>query len=191
MPIQRDEEKVRLFKEELALYCRGILEIEIWFYDETGIEGDMKPRKVLCLKGSRPISRYVGNHMRENIMGAVNPKDGSLEALIMPTPNTERFQQFLEYFKKRTKNRQVIMVLDNASWHKVKRLDWGNIEPLYLPPYSPDLNPIERLWKVIKDRLYNPNPAKNHKELQDRIQVVLRHLFNNKTEVQSICKISF
>ena len=39
------------------------------------------------------------------------------------------------------------MVLDNASWHKIKSLQWHHFEPLFLPPYSPDLNPIERLTR--------------------------------------------
>ena len=38
-----------------------------------------------------------------------------------------------------------IFIMDNASWHKAGRLKWGNIKPVYLPPYSPELNPIERL----------------------------------------------
>jgi transposase len=44
------------------------------------------------------------------------------------------------------RNKKVILVLDNASWHKAKSLNWHHIEPVYLPPYSPDFNPIERFW---------------------------------------------
>ncbi len=51
-----------------------------------------------------------------------------------------------------------MMVQDNASWHKAKGLNRWTILPIYLPPYSPDLNPIEILWKVIKDRLFNVIP---------------------------------
>ncbi|MGD9818702.1 MAG: transposase, partial [Desulfomonilaceae bacterium] len=40
--------------------------------------------------------------------------------------------------------------LCNASWHKSKSLNWGRFEPIFLPPYSPDLNPIERLWLIMK-----------------------------------------
>ena len=43
------------------------------------------------------------------------------------------------------KGKRLLLVLDNASWHKTKRLDWHHIEPVCLPPYSPDFNPIERL----------------------------------------------
>ncbi len=40
--------------------------------------------------------------------------------------------------------------MDNASWHKRKTTHWHNWQPMYLPPYSPDLNPIERIWLTIK-----------------------------------------
>ncbi len=84
-----------------------------------------------------------------------------------------------------------MMVQDNASWHKAKGLNRWTILPIYLPPYSPDLNPIEILWKVIKDRLFNIIPPKNHEELQDRIQVVIRQLINRPEQVKSIYKVSY
>ncbi|WP_408004365.1 transposase [Prosthecobacter dejongeii] len=43
-----------------------------------------------------------------------------------------------------------MLVLDNATWHKVKSLRWHHFEVLFLPPYSPDLNPIKRLWLRLK-----------------------------------------
>lgn len=43
-----------------------------------------------------------------------------------------------------------VRVLDNASWHKTKRLNWHHIEAVYLTAYSSDFNPIERLWQHLK-----------------------------------------
>lgn len=40
--------------------------------------------------------------------------------------------------------------MNNAHWHKSKRLPWGDFEPTYLPACSPDINPTERLWLVMK-----------------------------------------
>ena len=68
-----------------------------------------------------------------------------------------------------TTNRQILLVLDNASWHKPKRLNWHHIKPLYLPPYSPDLNPIEILWKVLKDRFFSDWYAKTLEQLEQRV----------------------
>lgn len=46
--------------------------------------------------------------------------------------------------------RRVCLLLDNAGWHKTKRFVWHHFEPVYLPPYSPDFNPIERIWQYLK-----------------------------------------
>ena len=187
-PANRDEEAIEEFKID---YWSDYSWCEVWFFDETGIENDARPRHVWAKKGSKPTWFYRGNHIRENIVGAVNPKTGDLETLIMPRNDSEIFQLFLDYFKERTQNRRIVLILDNASWHKVKKLRWGNIVPVFLPPYSPELNPIEELWNVIKGKLCNPMPAKSHDELQERILIVLRELFEDKKQVRSVCKINY
>ena len=83
------------------------------------------------------------------------------------------------------------MVLDNASWHKTETLRWGTVLPIFLPPYSPDLNPIEVLWKVIKDRLYDEIPARDNEELQNRIQAEVRYFYANPQEIKSTCKVNY
>ncbi len=67
-----------------------------------------------------------------------------------------------------TRNRNVL-ILDNASWHKKKSLQWHHFEPLYLSPYSPDFNPIERLWLLMKDRWFNNVVCKNMDLLIQRL----------------------
>lgn len=188
IPAKRSEERASEFKESFKILFENL---EVWFCDETGVEGDSAPRLVWSLMGRRKACYYSGNHVRESVVGAVNPKSGAFESLILPYVNTETFQFFLDYFNKQLAGRHVLMVMDNASWHKSKCLNWGTVLPVYLPPYSPDLNPIEVLWKVIKDRLFDVMPPKNGQELQDRIQTVIRQLYNNPQEVMSICKVKY
>ena len=54
-----------------------------------------------------------------------------------------------------------MLVLDNVSWHKVKRLNWYHFEPEYAPPRSPDLNAIERRWLRMKADWFNGWIAKS------------------------------
>jgi transposase len=61
--------------------------------------------------------------------------------------------------------RRCVLVLNNAIWHKVKTLNWHHIEPLYLPPYSPDFNPIERLWQHPKSHFLAGLITKHNEEL--------------------------
>ena len=73
-------------------------------------------------------------------------------SLIVPHCDTEVFQVFLDTMAAEVPEREgkrVLLVLDNAKWHKTKRLTWHHIVPVFLPPYSPDLNPIERFWQHL------------------------------------------
>ena len=188
IPLQRNEERASEFKKTFKILFENL---EVWFCDESGIEGDSPLRLVWSLTGKRKTCYYSGNHLRDSVVGAVNPKTGAFESLILPTMDTEAFQYFLDFFNERLRGRYVLMVLDNATWHKAKSLRWGTILPVYLPPYSPDLNPIEILWKVLKDRLFNEMPPEDNDELQDRIQAVIREFHDHPEEVMSICKVKY
>jgi transposase len=65
----------------------------------------------------------------------------------------------------RPSRKRNLLILDNASWHKRKSLNWHFFEPLYLPPYSPDLNPIERLWLVMKANWFANIRCKDRQKL--------------------------
>lgn len=80
--------------------------------------------------------------------------------------------------------------MDNASWHKTKRLNWHGFELAYLPPYSPDFNPIERLWLRLKSDWFADFIAKNPDDLWDRICVGLNALMQHPSILQSTCAIA-
>lgn len=87
---------------------------------------------------------------------AVNPRTGESFDLVMPIINTEGLNKFLEEFKKYIGERKVILIMDNASFHKSKGLTIPDgIEIEYLPPYSPELNPVERVFQDIKKHFKN------------------------------------
>ena len=68
----------------------------------------------------------------------------------MPEVNTECMNIFLENMSKYLSNQTSIIVMDRASWHRSKDLKVpSNIKIILLPPYSPELNPVERLWRHI------------------------------------------
>jgi len=110
-------------------------DIEIWHQDERGVQGDPKPRRMLCRKGSRPRIGHTGKHIKDNVIGAVRPSDGNFMSLITPYVDTAVFQIFLNEMQNHVGDKRVIMILDNASWHKTRVLNWGRITPVFLPPY--------------------------------------------------------
>ncbi|MGC8908706.1 MAG: transposase, partial [Desulfomonilaceae bacterium] len=117
--------------------------------------------------------------------------EGEFYALEVSHCDTEVFQIFLDHANqdielKRPRN---ILIMDNASWHKSKSLNWGRFEPIFLPPYSPDLNPIERLWLILKAQWFSGFYAKTFDELIDRLTLGLRWLIDRNEDNIKTCSI--
>jgi len=185
-PEKQDEEVRQEFMAKLDA-LRNQPRIEIWYQDECGIQGDSKPRQIWAKKGSRPRPPYTGAHIRENDIGAVSPSDGTFFSLIMPVVNKATFQIYLDHLNDHIGNKWIVMVMDNASWHKAAGLNWGHIVPLYLPAYSPDFNPIERIWLNLKESFFSRFVAKNYNELTERLSDALRYYHSHPEVCMSIC----
>jgi transposase len=104
------------------------------------------------MKGDKIRQSYVGAHIRMNVTGMVLPRKGEFYALEFSHSDTEIFQIFMDHANRdiQLERPRNLLILDNASWHKSKSLDWGRFEPIFLPLYSPDVNPTERLWLIMK-----------------------------------------
>ena len=185
-PLGQDEDKREGFRNGLAELESGE-DVEIWFADECGVQGDPKPRRVLAKKGSRPTIGFTGTHIKENVVGAVRPSDGRFVSLIMPYMDSMIFQLFLDEMQSWVGAKRVIMIVDNATWHKVKSLNWGRMEPMYLPAYSPDLNPIERVWLNLKENFFANFVAKKWDELERHLIDALNFYHNSPEICKSIC----
>lgn len=165
--------------------------IEIWFADESGFEGDPRPRKRWAKIGSSPTRTKNGGHLRLNAIGLVAPRTGEFFAIEASGCDTDTFQAFLDEANKflsleRNKN---YLVLDNASWHKSKELHWGKFTPIYLPPYSPDFNPIEKLWQVMKDQWFADFVARNAQQLEERLDKALNWAIDRQADNIATCTL--
>jgi transposase len=184
-------------REAFVPKLMGLLEdekIEVFFGDEAGFEGDPRPRHRWVKRGSRPTQGYYGGHVRQNIVGAVNPRSGQLVSLIVPHCDTEVFQAFLDTMAKETEPQRqegvrICLILDNAGWHKTKRLVWHHIEPVYLPPYSPDFNPIERIWQYLKGHGMAGYLSNRGEELCEKIYQEVKSLLNEPETIRSVTTI--
>src|SRR6202007_1935272 len=86
------------------------------------------------------------------VFGAVCPSEGKAAALIMPICNTAAMNHHLSAISRQgAAGAHASVVLDGASWHKSHGLVApSNITLLALPPYSPELNPVERVWHYLR-----------------------------------------
>ena len=127
-PAQQDEERRKEFLS-IVRELHGQPDTQIWFCAESGFEGDPRPRRIWAKRGSKPKVPYNGNHLRANVIGAVQPDTGAFHSLVFPSVDRDVFQAFLDTFATLTKNteKKIVLVLDNASWHKEKSLHWHHI----------------------------------------------------------------
>jgi putative transposase len=123
------------------------------FQDEAGFGRINKPKYCWSKKGIRP--NVPCHHIREYryAYGAVEPLTGESCFLIMPYCNTDCMNVFLDHLSMTYPTDKIILVCDGAAWHKAKALKIPeNIKLVFIPPYTPEMNPIEQIWKEIRKR---------------------------------------
>jgi transposase len=104
-----------------------------------------------------------------------------------PKLNGEYFQQFLDWLSQQLGDEYAILQIDQAPAHTSSAIRWPeNIIPLLQPPHSPELNPIERLWQLLKNSLKN-ELFSSLQNLRDRIQ----EIFDRLTSEQVISVSSY
>jgi len=161
-------------------------QVEVWFQDEARVGQQGTLTNVWAPKGSRPTAVKQTEYDWVYIFGAVNPATGKSSALIAPTVNTEYMNHHLRFISEEAgDNVHVLLVLDQAGWHIAKSLSVpANITLLHLPPYSPELNPVERLWAYLKSHYLSNRVYKNYKEILDAGTIAW-----NKITPQMFCSI--
>ena len=152
--------------------------VRLMFQDEAGFGRINKPKYCWCFPGLRPS--VPCHHIREYryAYGAVEPMTGESFFLIMPNCNSECMGVYLKELSKKYPNDRIVLVLDGASWHRANALIIpNNIRLIFLPPATPEMNPIEQIWKEIRKRGF-----------RNEIFKTLDHVINRLCD--SICSLS-
>ena len=140
------------------------------FQDEAGFGRINKPKYSWCFSGVRPS--VPCHHIREYryVYGAVSPSDGESFYLIMPYCNTECMNLYLQELSKQFPNDCILLAADNAAWHRAKALVVpDNIQIFPLLPYTPELNPIEQIWKELRKRGFKNEAFASLEKVVDRL----------------------
>ena len=154
----QNKEAVLAFKNELSsrLEALGLPQgskVKIWVMDEARFGLHTEVRKVWIKKGTRPVIPRQTRYEWDYLYGALEVVKGEAEFLHLPTVNLDCNKLFLEHLKNSDPEAQHIVIADQAGFHLKagdERLPEG-VHILSLPPYSPELNPCEQLWDVLKD----------------------------------------
>jgi len=147
---------VKEFTETLPAKLNEIIEntdmpVRVFSYDETRLGLITSLGRRITLPGVRPVARIQRVFENYYIYGAVGIPDGRNLFFEFPNMNTDCFQSFIGMFSEEFSDSMNVLLIDNAGIHKAKRLVIPqNIRLIFLPAYSPELNPVERFWQHIK-----------------------------------------
>jgi transposase len=144
---------------------------------------------MITAKGVKPVAPYLHRFDNIYLFGAFSPFTGTHCLLEMPYCNSHTFQAFIDYLSSQNPSEYKIIILDNGAFHHAKSLVIPpNISFIFLPPYSPELNPAEKMWRYFKDRV--SMIAYNSLEmLQQKLSEITITLSINS--IQSICGNKF
>jgi transposase len=117
--------------------------------------------------GSRPTAVRQTKYDWCYLYAAVEPASGASAALIAPNADTGTMNQFLRILDiERKPDEHIVLIMDGAGWHKSKALQLPDgITVLLLPPYSPELNPVENLWHYLRCHYLSNRAYNNYDEL--------------------------
>ena len=152
------------------LNCNKYDGVQLMFQDEAGFGRINKPKYCWCEKGIRPS--VPCHHIREYryVYGAVEPLTGESCFVVMPYCNTESMNVFLKELSNTFPRDKIILVCDGAAWHKSGSLRIPeNIELVFIPPYTPEMDPIEQIWKEIRKRGFKNEVFKSLQKVVDRL----------------------
>jgi len=120
---------------------------------------------------------------------AISPQTGDCYSMISPYCNTEAMNEFLHQLCSHYPNYRIIMVLDKAGWHISNSLKLEpNIQLMHLAPYSPELNPVELLWREMRRKYFHNNIFDTLEEVEKALETALRECHQNKTAIKQLAK---
>lgn len=163
--------------------------IEIWFQDEARVGQKGTHAYIWAPVGSRPLMVRDNRHDNAYIFGAICPARGVGAAMITPTANTEMMDLHLaEISTQVAKDAIAVLTCDGAGWHQPGRelVVPDNIVLLHLPPYSPELNPMENVWDYLRQNKLCARVWESYASIVDACRRAWNWLIADPARIKSI-----
>ncbi len=150
------------------------------FIDETGAKTNMVRLYARARKHERAVDYAPHGHWNTTTLVAGITSQGAIAPMTLDGPmDTAAFEVYLDQLLVPALPANAVVVMDNLSAHKSPairaRLEQAGAQLLYLPPYSPDFNPIEAMWSKVKTSLRQAK-ARTYDELQTAIAKALSEI---------------
>lgn len=163
--------------------------LSLWFQDEArfGMQGTIT--RIWALKGQRPRVWQQREFEWTYLYGSVEPLTGRAHGCRLPEANTEAMNLYLENFSRfLEEDEHALMVLDRAGWHRATALKIpSNVTLLCLPPYSPELNPMELVWGNGRRNYFANTVHKTIDDLESAVDQLWLRQTQHRDKMKSLC----
>jgi transposase len=178
------EFRARLEEKLLSVPIKSGRKVKVWVSDEGRFGLHSFTRRVWTRRGARPVAPQQQKYQWEYVYGALECSEGGAEFAYLPYASQDTSLIFLEQIAQSDPSAEHIIIQDGAGFHlrpADQRLP-ENVYMLNLPPYSPELNPIEKLWDIVQDGVCN-QAFKSIPDLHKKLTPELAAYWNSSASV--------
>lgn len=165
----------------------------MWFQDEARFGQQGTTTRVWAPTGSRPRVVRQTKYEWLYVIGAVCPQTGESVGLLSPTINRAVVNVFLRQFTKEiSEDVHVLLLWDRAGFHTSKQVKIPeNVTVVPLPPYSPELNPVENLWHYLRSHHWSNRTYLDYDDLRLAAVDAWQRVVLDKETVKSVCSAEY
>lgn len=183
---------LKKFKIETILRIPGHIHLNnvlIWFQDEARFGQRNTTTRIWAEKGTRPRAVQQQQFEYAYLFGAVCVNTGQTEALVLPFSNSEGMREHLALISKATpQGKHSVVIMDQASWHQAYLAEeFDNLTIIHIPPYSPELNPIEQVWRWLRQNELANRCFDNYNDIVEQCCRAWNCFCEDASEVISLC----
>ncbi|MBN8789135.1 MAG: IS630 family transposase [Terrimonas sp.] len=158
------------------------------FFEDEGRFGRIS-REMYCWVKKDMVPSVARQMVREYIyaFSAIAPQTGDCFSMIAPHCNTDAMSCFLSQLSAQYTDYRIVLLLDKAGWHVSNNLHLPeNISLLHLPPYSPELNPVELLWREIRRKHFHNKIFNSLDQVEDTLSEALAYYHEHPTSIKQL-----
>ena len=163
--------------------------MDIWFQDEARFGQQNTTTRLWARRGTRPRAVRQQQFDYAYLFGSVCPSRGIGEAIVVPWVNKEIMIEHLQQISAMTqRGRHAVVIMDGAGWHTEDIADrFENLSILKLPPYSPELNPIEQVWSWLRQHCLANQSFRDYNDIVDKVCAAWNQFLASTKRVSRMC----
>tara|TARA_R110000782_G_scaffold31795_1_gene77869 strand:- start:61 stop:579 length:519 start_codon:yes stop_codon:yes gene_type:complete len=163
--------------------------VDVWFQDEARFGQQNTTTRLWAETGTRPRAVKQQQFEYAYVFGAVCPSTGATEAIIAPYVDMTIMCEHLSLISKRTESgRHAVIIFDGAAWHQSYLADeFNNLSIITLPPYSPELNPIEQVWQWLRQNELANRCFEGYEDIVEQCCRAWNRFISDNKRVANLC----